>query len=73
MIKLEKILGDSNPNTDIAADIILSLMKRAYIAGREDGYDEGVMDLVEVDGYDEAFDNALRTINEVYEEETWNG
>lgn len=72
MIKLEKMLEDTNPNTDIAADIILSLMKRAYIAGREDGYDEGVMDLVEVDGYDEAFDNALRTINEVYEEETWN-
>ena len=22
--------------------------------------------------YDEAFDNALRTINEVYEEEVWN-
>lgn len=44
MIKLEKMLGDSNPNADIAADIILSLMKRAYIAGREDGYEQGFND-----------------------------
>ena len=44
MIKLEKMLEDTNPNTDIAADIILSLMKRAYIAGREDGYEQGFND-----------------------------
>lgn len=49
MIKLEKMLEDTNPNTDIAADIILSLMKRAYIAGREDGYDEACMDLTDDD------------------------
>ena len=44
MIKLEKMLGDTDPNTDIAADIILSLMKRAYIAGHEDGYEQGFAD-----------------------------
>lgn len=35
----------------------------AFIFGVAHGRDQA---------YDEAFDNALRTINEVYEEETWN-
>lgn len=31
----------------------------AYKQGREDGYNEGVMDLVEVDGYEEARDGEI--------------
>lgn len=48
----------------IAALLIsIACMGGAFMIGVSHGRDQA---------YDEAFDNALRTINEVYEEEVWN-
>ena len=43
--------------------IAVACVGGAFLAGVAHGRDQA---------YDEAFDNALRTINEVYEEEAWN-
>ena len=47
----------------IALLISVACMAGAFMVGVSHGRDQA---------YDEAFDNALRTINEVYEEEVWN-
>lgn len=47
----------------IALIISVAGIGGAFLLGTSYGRDQA---------YDEAFDNALRTINEVYEEEAWN-
>ena len=47
----------------IALLISIACMGGAFMIGVSHGRSQA---------YDEAFDNALRTINEVYEEEVWN-
>ena len=58
---LEK--GDEERESIAALLISVICVGGAFVFGVAHGRDQA---------YDEAFDNALRTINEVYEEETWN-
>lgn len=41
MITMEKLISSTNEGTDILADSIISLMKKAYECGYEEGYAAG--------------------------------
>lgn len=58
MITMEKLIASTSEGTDILADSIIALMKKAYESGYESGYSDGRNDrrgLLVDDGLDIAF------------------